>query len=139
MKLSVELTYAIMNDDARLDEVASQGVAAVSVPVDFIESSRKQTLKERAAALKSRGIEANTAHPRFGMYNTEHSLVNQYSAPRGLYLERLKDCFERIAIAGAKTAPLHTGGACLPEAPDWLWTCARSRSAPCCRKPRRPE
>ena len=127
MILSVELNFATMLDDAALDEIAAQGITAISAPSDFVESLPKETLRRRAAALSSRGIGVDTSHPRFGLYNSEYSMVNQYTAQRGLYLERLKDFFERMAILGAKTAPIHTGGSCLPMAPEWaLDLCADS-------------
>ena len=127
MELCVELKYAQMYDDALLDESAAQGVIAISAPYDFVESAPKAVLKERVAALSSRGIRVLTAHPRFGVYNSANSLANQYAAPRHLYLEQLKDGLERMSILGAKTAPLHTNGACLPVAPDWAFElCAES-------------
>ena len=127
MELCVELLYTEMLDDARLDEIASQGITAISVPYDFIESTPKEILKKRAAALISRGIKSGTSHPRFGSYNTDYSLANQYTVHRLRYLEQLKDGMERMAIMGVKTAPLHTNGACLAIAPDWAMDlCAES-------------
>ena len=127
MELCVELKYRQMFDDAFLDESAEQGVTAISAPYDFVESTPKAVLKERAAALLSRGIKILTAHPRFGKYNSENSLVNQYALQRLLYLEQLKDGLERMSILGVKAAPLHTGGACLSVAPEWaLELCAES-------------
>ena len=127
MELSVELSWAAMLDDAKLDEAAGEGITAISVPYEFIETTPKKMIKERAAALNARGIRVDTAHPRFGLYNSENSLVNQYKATRLKYIEQLKDGFERMSILGVRTAPLHTGGCCLPEAPDWaLELCAES-------------
>ena len=130
MDFCVELPYSYMMDDAKLDEAASQGIANISVPYELFESTPKEKLKERSDALISRGIKADTAHPRFGIYNSNFSLVNQYAVQRGAYLEQLKDGFERMSILGVKYAPLHTGGACLPTAPEWaLEMCAESVSA----------
>ena len=127
MELCVELSYSTMLDDAKLDEIAAQGVTAISAPFDFVESSPVDVLKNRAAALASRGIKTLTAHPRFGLYNSDNSLVNQYVSQRKFYIEQLKDGFERMAILGVKTAPLHTGGSCLPDSPEWaLELCAES-------------
>ena len=127
MELCVELKFAEMLDDAALEAIAAQGVTAISAPYDFVESSSKAVLKERAAALSSLGIKVLTAHPRFGLYNSANSLANQYAAPRLLYHEQLKDGFERMSILGAKTAPLHTNGACLSVAPEWAFElCAES-------------
>jgi len=119
MEFLVELKPREMIDDAKMDEVAAQGVRAISVPVGFIETSSKEILKERAAALSARGIKAQTTHPRFGQYNSDNSFVNQYAAKRGLYLEQLKELFARLAILGIETATLHTGGACLEASPEW--------------------
>jgi len=127
MEFSVELTLKILFDDALLDEVASQGVRYISVPYDLIESNPKKIIRERAAALASRGISVDNAHPRFGSYNTAYSLVNQYENQRKLYLEQLKDGLDRMSILNVRTAPLHTGGACQPDAPEWaLEMCAES-------------
>ena len=119
MDLCVELTYFEMLDDGKLDAIAAQGVKTISAPFEFVESAPKQILKERAAALAERGIKTATSHPRFGYYNSDNSFVNQYVVPRTLYLEQLKDAFERMSILGAANAPLHTNGACLAGAPAW--------------------
>lgn len=127
MEFCVELTYSEMTDDARLDKIASQGVTAISAPIDFIESSPPSLLRERAGALSSLGIKVLTAHPRFGLYNSDYSLVNQYAPQRKRYIEQLKGVFGRMSLFGIKAAPLHTGGSCLPSSPAWaLDLCAES-------------
>ena len=128
ISLSVELTYQIMFDDAKLDELAAQGIKAISAPYDdFVEATPLKTLKERAASLASRGIRVDTSHPRFGNYNTQYSMVNQYEIPRKLYLEQLKEGFERLSILGVRVAPIHTGGCCLGVSPEWsMDLCAES-------------
>lgn len=127
MELSVELSYETLLDDSLLDEAAAQGITAVSAPIEFVESEPKEKLRERASALAARGMRIDTSHPRFGLYNSADSLVNQYREQRLRYLEQLKDNFERMSILGVRTAPLHTGGCCLPGAPDWpLEMCAES-------------
>ena len=134
MEFCVELPQSVILDDSELDKIAAQGVAAISAAYDLVESQPKETLRERASALAARGIKADTAHPRFGLYNSDNSLVNQYALPRGVYLEQLKAGFERMSLLGVKTAPLHTGGACLPSSPEWaLELCAESVRAvlPC--------
>ena len=127
MVFSVEKQGVEMLDDASLENLALQGVTAISVPYDFIETAPIGVIKERASALAAHGIKADTSHPRFGSYNTENSLVNQYDIPRKRYFEQLKFGFERLSILGVRVAPLHTGGCCTPSAPDWaLELCAES-------------
>lgn len=119
MEFSVDVTIAELMDDRQLDAIAGQGVTAICAPYLFVESTPKEVLRERAAALRARGIRVDTSHPNFGSYNQPYSLVNQYDAERGKYLEQLKDGLERMSILGARVAPLHTGGCCVPGAPVW--------------------
>ena len=127
MEFSVEIPFAWLLDDQKLDEIAKQGVTAICAPYTFIESLPKETLRERAVAFAQRGLRVDTAHPNFGSYNQPYSLVNQYKTERGLYLEQLKDGMERMALLGARVAPLHTGGCCVPGAPQWSFDlCAES-------------
>ncbi|MCL2057576.1 MAG: sugar phosphate isomerase/epimerase [Oscillospiraceae bacterium] len=127
MELCVELLYSEMINDSEIEKIAKQGVTAISVPYDFIESAPVEIIKERAAVLAANGIKALTAHPRFGSYNSANSLANQYVTQRNLYIEQLKNGMERMSILGVKTAPLHTNGACLAVAPNWaLELCAES-------------
>ena len=127
MEFSVEIRFADMLDKTALDRIAAQGVTAISASFDFVESMPKEKLRECAAALAARGIRVDTAHPRFGSYNSANSLVNQYRVPRQLYLEQLKYGLERMSILGARAAPLHTGGCCVPTAPQWaMELCAES-------------
>jgi len=130
MEFSVELTTAMMEDNARLDDLAARGVTAVSAPIGYVESVSRERLRETAAAFKARGVKIDTAHPRYGSYNTADSLVNQYKAPRGLYVEQLKETLDRMSILGVRVAPLHTGGCCLIGAPQWAMDmCAETVNA----------
>jgi sugar phosphate isomerase/epimerase len=127
MEFCIEPELSLLYDDAKLEGLKRQGVSYISVPYDFIEETPREKLRERAGAFASFGITVDNAHPRFGSYNTENSLVNQYRTPRLRYLEQLKEGLDRMSILGVRTAPLHTGGGCQPESPEWtLELCAES-------------
>lgn len=127
MEFSVELPYETLFDDKELYKAAEQGIRYISAPFELIESEPKKVIKERAAAIASAGIKVDTSHPRFGQYNSQNSLVNQYALQRKQYLEQLKDGIDRMSLLGVRVTTLHTGGSCLPAAPDWAWElCAES-------------
>ena len=130
MELCVELQYSEMLDGKKIAQIAAQGVTAISVPYEIIESAPKEVIKDCAKTLAANGIKAMTAHPRFGSYNSANSLANQYETQRKLYIEQLKDGMDRMSLLNIKAAPLHTNGACLPVAPEWaLQLCAESIGA----------
>lgn len=117
--VAMDATLDLLLQDSGLDALAQQGITALSVPFALYDLD-ESVVRERAEALKKRGLRVATCHLPYGSNNNRHSTCAEDEAVFAHTVETWQRYLRRFAWTGMHATPLHMGGCMHPAVPRRL-------------------